>query len=82
MRVKRTKFGPPVTVTGPRVGAIVTRNGDVTVRVLGSDERPTLPGATVVAENDTLDALRRAAAVVTARILAHARQRITFIVGV
>jgi hypothetical protein len=65
----------PRETTGPRVGAIVTRDG-VTIRVLNGGERPTLPGATVAAADETVGAIRAAAQAVAERILAHARQPI------
>jgi hypothetical protein len=70
---KRSKA--PRETTGPRVGAIVTRDG-VTVRTLGAGERETLPRATVLADDGSADAIRRAAMVVAERVLAHARQPI------
>lgn len=62
----------PRETTGPRVGAIVTRDG-VTVRTLAPGERPTLPGATIAADDETADAIRRAAQAVAARVQAHAK---------
>jgi hypothetical protein len=65
----------PRETTGPRVGAFVTRDG-VTVRVLDAGERPSLPGATVLASDGTREAIVAAAQMVAARVLAHARQPI------
>jgi hypothetical protein len=71
----------PRETTGPRVGAVVTREG-VTVRVLGPTERTPLNAATVLASDETVDAIRRAATAVADRIRAHARQPINVTVAV
>jgi hypothetical protein len=71
----------PRETTGPRVGAVVTRDG-VTIRVLNTGERPTLPAATVLADDASAEAVRRAALVVADRIKAHARQPIPLTVTI
>lgn len=69
MRVKRTKFGPPVT-PGTRVGAVVAVvNGQAvaTIKVLGQGDVPL--ARSVVAVDDTQrDTLEHAAALATERL--------------
>jgi hypothetical protein len=63
----------PNTVTGPRVGAIVTQNS-VIVRVLADGEAPSLPRATVKANDATKTAIKGAADIVAARLRAALRK--------
>lgn len=63
----------PRKVEGPRVGAIVTRDG-VTVKVLtGREPGVLVKRATIVADDDTSEAIKRAAQAVAARIVEYAQ---------
>jgi hypothetical protein len=72
---KRSKT--PRKVNGPRLGAFVTSSGEVTVRIVQAGERPTLPAATVLAVSGARAAVAAAAAIVAARIQAHATRPVT-----
>ena len=72
---KRSKA--PRAVNGPRVGAFVSSNGAVTVRKIEAGERATLPAATVLATGEGKAAVAAAAAIVAARIPAHATRPVS-----
>lgn len=73
-RIGQRSFQPRET-TGPSVGAFVSREG-VVVRPVSEGERPTLPGATMLASDASKVAIMAACQAVAERVKAHALQPI------
>ena len=78
---KRRSFAPKPT-EGPSLGAFVNADETVTVRPVAKGERPTLPGATVRATDDSREAVTRAAEICRERIRRYATRPVVVTISV